>query len=37
MSALSDGALDAVQSTLEANAKSITVVLQNSGHQPVSR
>ncbi len=37
MSALADGALYAAQTTLEAKAKNITVVIQNSGHRPVQR
>jgi hypothetical protein len=35
--ALPDGALCAAQTTLEAKAKNITVVIQNSGHRPVQR
>ena len=37
MNALADGALYASQTTLEAKAKNITVVIQNSGHRPVQR
>jgi hypothetical protein len=37
MNALPDGALYAAQTTLDAKAKNITVVIQNSGHRPVSR
>jgi hypothetical protein len=37
MSTLPDGALYAAQTTLDAKAKNITVVIQNSGHKPVSR
>ena len=37
MNALADGALYAAQTTLEAKAKNITVVIQNSGHRPVAR
>ena len=37
MSSLPDGALYAGQTTLDAKAKNITVVIQNSGHRPVSR
>ena len=37
MSSLPDGALYAAQTTLDAKAKNITVVIQNSGHRPVSR
>ena len=37
MNALADGALYAAQTTLEAKAKNITVVIQNSGHRPVSK
>ena len=37
MNALADGALYAAQTTLEAKAKNITVVIQNSGHRPVQR
>ena len=37
MSALPDGAIFAGQTTLEAKAKNITVVIQNSGHRPVSQ
>ena len=32
-----DGALYAAQTTLEAKAKNITVVIQSSGHRPVQR
>jgi len=37
MSALPDGAIYAAQTTLEAKAKNITVVIQNSGYRPVSK
>jgi hypothetical protein len=37
MNALADGALYAAQTTLEAKAKNITVVIQNSGHRPLAR
>ncbi|MGE5199308.1 MAG: hypothetical protein ACM3H9_06685 [Rhodospirillaceae bacterium] len=37
MNALADGALYAAQTTLEAKAKNITVVIQNSGHRPVAK
>lgn len=37
MNTLPDGALYAAQSTLEAKAKNITVVIQNSGHRPVAK
>ena len=37
MNALPDGALYAAQTTLDAKAKNITVVIQNSGHRPVSK
>jgi hypothetical protein len=37
MSTLPDGAIYAAQTTFEAKAKNITVVIQNSGHRPVSR
>jgi hypothetical protein len=37
MNVLADGALYAAQTTLEAKAKNITVVIQNSGHRPVQR
>ena len=37
MNALPDGALYAAQTTLDAKAKNITVVIQNTGHRPVSR
>ena len=37
MSSLPDGAIYAGQTTLEAKAKHITVVIQNSGHRPVGR
>lgn len=37
MNALADGALYAAQTTLEAKAKNITVVIQNSGHRPAAR
>jgi len=32
-----DGALYAAQTTLDAKAKNITVVIQNSGHRPVAK
>ena len=35
MNTLADGALYAAQTTLEAKAKNITVVIQNTGHRPV--
>jgi hypothetical protein len=35
MNSLADGALYAAQTTLEAKAKNITVVIQNTGHRPV--
>jgi len=35
MNSLPDGAIYAGQTTLEAKAKNITVVIQNSGHRPV--
>ena len=37
MSTLPDGALYAAQTTLDAKAKNVQVVIQNSGHQPVSQ
>ena len=37
MATLPDGALYAAQTTLDASAKNIKVVIQNSGHRPVSR
>jgi hypothetical protein len=37
MNTLPDGALYAGQTTLDAKAKNITVVIQNSGHRPVQR
>ena len=37
MNTLADGALYAGQTTLEAKAKNITVVIQNSGHRPVQQ
>jgi len=37
MNTLADGALYAAQSTLDAKAKNITVVIQNSGHRPVTK
>jgi hypothetical protein len=37
MSALPDGALYAARTTLDAKAKNITVVIQNSGHRPVAK
>jgi hypothetical protein len=37
MGALPDGAVYAAQSTLEAKAKNITVVVKNSGYRPASR
>jgi hypothetical protein len=37
MSSLPDGAIYASQTTLEAKAKNITVVVQNSGHRPVQQ
>jgi len=37
MSSLPDGAIYAGQTTLEAKAKNITVVVQNSGHRPVQQ
>jgi hypothetical protein len=37
MNTLPDGSLYAAQTTLEAKAKNITVVIQNSGHKPVSK
>jgi hypothetical protein len=37
MNALPDGAIYAAQTTLDAKAKNITVVIQNSGHRPVAK
>ncbi len=37
MNARPDGAIYAAQTTLEAKAKNITVVIQSSGYRPVSR
>jgi hypothetical protein len=37
MNTLADGALYAAQTTLEAKAKNITVVIQNSGHRPLQK
>lgn len=37
MNALPDGATYAGQTTLDAKAKNITVVIQNSGHKPVAK
>ncbi len=37
MKTLPDGALYAAQTTLDAKAKNIRVVIQNSGHRPVAR
>ena len=37
MNTLADGALYAAQSTLDAKAKNITVVIQNSGHRPIAK
>jgi len=37
MASLPDGAIFAAQTTLDAKAKNIRVVVQNSGHRPVSR
>ena len=37
MSSLPDGAIYAGQTTLDANAKKIAVVIQNSGHRPVQQ
>ncbi len=37
MNTLPDGALYAAQTTLDAKAKNIRVVIQNSGHRPASR
>ncbi len=37
MNTLSDGALYAAQTTLDAKAKNIQVVITNSGHKPVAR
>lgn len=37
MNSLPDGAIYAGQTTLEAKAKNITVVIQNSGYRPVAK
>ena len=37
MNTLPDGALYAAQTALEAKAKNIQVVIQNSGHRPLSQ
>ena len=37
MSTLPDGALYAAQTTLDAKAKNLSVVIQNSGHRPMSQ
>jgi hypothetical protein len=37
MTTLPDGAIYAAQTTLDAKAKNITVVIQNSGYRPISR
>jgi hypothetical protein len=37
MSTLSDGALYAAETTLNAAAKDITVVIQNSGYKPAAQ
>jgi hypothetical protein len=37
MSSLPDGAIYAGQTTLEATAKNITVVVQNTGYRPVQQ
>jgi hypothetical protein len=37
MRSLPDGALYTGQTTLEAKAKNITVVVQNAGHRPVAK
>jgi len=37
MNSLPDGAIYAVQTTLEAKAKNITVAIQNSGYKPVTQ
>ena len=37
MASLPDGALYAGQTTLDAKAKNITVVIRNSGHRPVQQ
>ena len=37
MTSLPDGAIYAGQTTLEAKAKNITVVIQNSGYKPVQQ
>jgi hypothetical protein len=37
MNTLPDGALYAAQTTLDAKAKNINVVIQNSGHRPVQQ
>jgi hypothetical protein len=35
MNTLPDGALYAAQTTLDAKAKNVRVVIQNAGHRPV--
>ncbi len=37
MNTLPDGALYSAQTTLDAKAKNIQVVITNSGHKPVAR
>jgi hypothetical protein len=37
MNTLTDGALYAAETKLDAKAKNITVVIQNTGHRPVSK
>ena len=37
MNSLPDGAMYAAQTTLDAKAKHIQVVITNSGHKPVAR
>jgi urease beta subunit len=37
MASLPDGALYAGQSTLDAKAKNLTVVVQNTGYRPVQQ
>jgi hypothetical protein len=37
MNTLPDGALYAAQTTLDAKAKNIQIVITNSGHKPVAR
>ena len=37
MSALADGAIFAEQTTLNASAKNITIVIQNAGYRPLAR